>query len=258
MWRFICQSVQGAHHRADGSECHDSNLVRYIGDAAEGGLVACVADGAGSSSHSGIGSRMACESIVESAAAHFEQHKTLAKLEASDVLAWCDAARKAIAEDAEMHERQLRDYATTLCAAVITAGQSIFFQIGDGAIVARRNGVFAVVFWPQSGEYINTTNFLTSPNFLDQIQVCAVEGDFADVALLTDGIERLALQFDSQTPHPPFFHPLFATLRAATNVDALTVELGQFLQSDSIQIKSDDDKTLLLGCRIADEIRRVD
>jgi hypothetical protein len=47
-------------------------------------------------------------------------------------------------------------------------------------------------------------------------------------------------------------------LRAATNVDALTVELGQFLQSDSVQIKNDDDKTLLLACRIADEIRRVD
>lgn len=252
MWRFICQSVQGAHHRADGSECQDSNLVRAIGDAAEGALVACVADGAGSSAHSGVGSRMACEKIVEAAAAHFEEHGTLAKLEAADVLAWCEAARKAIAEDADEHDRQLRDYASTLCAAVITGGQSIFFQIGDGAIVGRRNGVFGVVFWPQSGEYINTTNFLTSHEFLEQIQVCTVAGEFSDMALLTDGVERLALRFDSQTPHPPFFEPLFGALRAVDNIDALTAELGQFLQSDAVQIKNDDDKTLLLACRVAE------
>src|SRR5690606_13212537 len=133
--------------------------------------------------------------------------------------------------------------------AVVTPARSIFFQIGDGAIVARRNGVFAVVFWPQSGEHINTTNFLTSPDFLNQIQDCVVDGDFDDMALLTDGVDRLALQFDSQTAHPPFFQPLFTTLRAATDVDALAVELGQFLQSDSVQIKNDDEKTLLLAWR---------
>ena len=92
VWRFICQSVQVAHHRADGSDCQDSNSVRYLGEGEHGALVACVADGAGSSTHSGIGSRMACEAIVESATAHLKQHGTLSNVEASDVLAWCEAA----------------------------------------------------------------------------------------------------------------------------------------------------------------------
>jgi hypothetical protein len=81
---------------------------------------------------------------------------------------------------------------------------------------------------------------------------------FSDVALLTDGMERLALRFDSLTPHPPFFRPLFEALRATTNVDALTEDLRQFLQSDSVQNKTDDDKTLVLASRISDEVRGVD
>ena len=36
---------------------------------------------------------------------------------------------------------------------------------------------------------------------------------FSDVALLTDGMERLALRFDSRTPHLPFFEPFFQALR---------------------------------------------
>ena len=257
MWRFVCQSVQGARHRLDGSECQDHCLVRFIGDAANGALIACVADGAGTSSLSGIGSRLACESILESAAQRFETHRTLATIEPAEVIQWCDRTRRAMSRVAETSQRPLRDYASTLCVAVLAARQSVFFQIGDGAIVARRSGAFGVVFWPQSGEYLNTTSFLTSADFHERLQVCVVEGEFTDVALLTDGVERLALQFDALIPHAPFFRPFFAAVRAAQNVDDLTEDLKRFLESDSVTIKNDDDKTLLLACRIADEVRHV-
>jgi hypothetical protein len=200
---------------------------------------------------------MACEAILQSAANHLETDRTLAAIRPADVIEWCDRARRAIANVAETRQRPLRDYARTLCAAVITARQSVFFQIGDGAIVARRSGAFGVVFWPQSGEYLNTTSFLTSADFRERLQVCVVDGEFADVALLTDGVERLALQFDAQTSHAPFFRPLFAAVRAAQDADALTEDLKRFLESDSVTIKNDDDKTLLLACRIADKVRHV-
>jgi serine/threonine protein phosphatase PrpC len=257
VWRSICQSVQGGRHRLDGADCQDHSLVRYIGDTTEGALVACVADGAGTAALSGVGSRLACEAIVRLAMERFEEQHTLADLQESEVVQWCERTRQRLESAAEARQRELRDFATTLCGAVIARQQSIFFQIGDGAIVARRHGVLGVVFWPQSGEYLNTTSFLTSPNFQERLQVRLVQGGFADVALFTDGVERLALQFDLLAPHVPFFHPLFAAVRAIQDVDALAEDLKRFLVSDSVTMKNDDDKTLLLACRIADEVRHV-
>jgi hypothetical protein len=257
VWRSICQSVQGGRHRLDGAECQDHSLVRYIGNATEGALVACVADGAGTSALSSLGSRLACEAVAQFALNRFEKERTLANIQPSEVVQWCERTRRRLKSAAEARQREIRDFATTLCGAVISRTQSIFFQIGDGAIVARRHGALGVVFWPQSGEYLNMTSFLTSADFRERLQVSVVDGEFTDVALMTDGVERLALQFDVLAPHAPFFHPLFAAVRAIQDVDALAEDLKRFLESDSVTMKNDDDKTLLLACRIADEVRHV-
>lgn len=224
--------------------------MRLFAEGPEAALVACVADGAGSCAFSELGSRLACESIIQCAEAHLAAQGGLGGLDEETVLSWCDEARRAIGEHAETNLRVLRDYASTLCAAVVTSKGSIFFQIGDGAIIVRKHGVFGVVFWPQSGEYINTTNFLTSPEYREQVQVCVTEDGFSDLAMITDGLERLALQFHSLTPHPPFFQPLFDALRSAADPAALSEDLRLFLQSDPIQHKNDDDKTLVLASRV--------
>lgn len=252
MWRHICQSVEGLHHRAHGEPCQDSCLVRVFGDGADSALVATVADGAGSSAHSGTGSELTCKSIIDSAAAFFDANGSFGPLSPEDVLAWCETARRALSDHAEPRDRQLRDYASTLCAAVVSNKGSTFFQIGDGAIVARRHTALGVLFWPQSGEYINTTNFITSHEFRDHVQIWSTADSFSDLALLTDGLERLALRFDALTPHPPFFQPFFGALRKARDVEALSQELRQFLLSESVQTKTDDDKTLVLASRIAE------
>jgi serine/threonine protein phosphatase PrpC len=247
MWRFAAQSVRGAHHDAEGSPCQDASLVRVFGSDDQCALMACACDGAGSAAHSDQGAQLTCRSIVECAAEYYESAGSFDDLAAETALKWCEAARQAIAEHAESAGRLIRDYACTLCLAVVSNARSVFIQIGDGAIVACRNDACGVVFWPQSGEYINTTNFLTSNDYREQLQTCEANGGFSDVAVLTDGIERLALRFDALMPHLPFFKPLFAALRGATDVEALTRDLGRFLESDSIKHKTDDDKTLILA-----------
>jgi hypothetical protein len=247
MWRYVAESVQGAHHVVDGTPCQDASQVRVLSKGADTALVACSADGAGSAKHSAIGAELACKSIIECAATFFEEVGSFKNLTAEAVLSWCDSARLAVCDFAESRGHFVREYASTLCAAIISNDRSVFVHIGDGAIVVCRANVYGIVFWPQSGEYINTTNFLTSVDYRDQLQTCEVDGGFSDVALLTDGIERLALRFDSLTAHTPFFKPLFGALRAAQDLEALTQDLRGFLQSKSIQEKSDDDKTLILA-----------
>ena len=249
MWRHLGDSIRGAAHEVENTPCQDSNLVRRVGDDGSGALVACVADGAGSSKYSNEGSAIVCETIGESAAAHFEKHGNFDSLSREDALAWCEAARQNIEDEAMMRDCDTREFASTLCAAILCEHQSYFLQIGDGAITLGNQGLYGVVFWPQSGEYANSTNFLTAKNYAEFVEFLAVPSRFSDVALFTDGVERLALIFDTQTPHPQFFEPLFQALRTVEDPEGLGEGLRQFLMSDSVQSRSDDDKSLILASR---------
>jgi hypothetical protein len=223
--------------------------LRVFGADADETLFACIADGAGSAKYSDVGSAIACAAVLENAAAHFESKRKFDDLQLEDVIRWCDDARGRIREEAVGRDCNWRELATTLAVAIVAPQQAFFFQIGDGAIVLGSRGVYGVVFWPQSGEYANTTNFLTSDEYRHRLDFFTTSGGFSDVALFTDGLERLALRFDSQTPHAPFFEPLFRTVRAAEDLDALSEQLRRFLGTDSVQSRSDDDKTLILASR---------
>jgi serine/threonine protein phosphatase PrpC len=229
VWRHIAESTRGETHLADNSPCQDSSRVIVLGSDADETLVACVADGAGSAKHSAIGSKTAAASIVESATAYFERNSSFAGLVLDDVVQWCDDARARITEDAAARGADLRAMATTLCAAIVSPTCSFFFQIGDGAIILVKNNVSGVVFWPQSGEYANTTNFLTSNEYRNHLQ-------FSSTSI--------------RTPHRPFFEPLFQALRTNDDSKGLAHDLRKFLQSESVRSRSDDDRTLILASHI--------
>jgi protein phosphatase 2C-like protein len=245
--------MQGPSHVADGSPCQDNHCVRVFGDGAEATLVACVADGAGSAKYSEVGSAMACTAIAENAKAYFESRGRFDELQLEDAIAWCENGRARIREEASVRDCGIRELATTLAVAVIAPLRSFFFQIGDGAMVLRSRGVYGVVFWPQSGEFANSTNFLTADDYRKRLEFLATPSHSSDVAMFTDGLERLALRFDSQTPHVPFFDPLFQALRASDDLDNLSEQLRRFLGAEAMQSRSDDDKTLILATRRADD-----
>ena len=196
VWNHIAHSLRGPSHLAEDGPCQDNNVVRVLGENSTLGLLACVADGAGSAKYSDEGSSIACDTILENAVSFFTSQDSFEGLQYDDI-----------------HGCETRELATTLCVAIISQNRSYFFQIGDGAIVVKRNGTYGVVFWPQSGEYVNTTNFLTAPDYKQHLEFLESANSFSDLALITDGLERLALQFDNQTPHSPFFYPLFGALR---------------------------------------------
>jgi hypothetical protein len=253
VWRRIAQSSQGSSHAAEQSPCQDSHTLCVVGEGDAETLIACVSDGAGSAKFSDVGAALICRTIVDSVTAFFDLGGRLEDLTRNDVLRWCAVARKRIKRASRSRYSTPREMAATLCGAVITQTSSCFFQIGDGAIVLRRNGMYGVVFWPQTGEYANSTNFLTSDNYIKRLEFISTDSGFSDIAVMTDGLERLALRFDSQTPHPPFFDPFFRTLRATEDFTGLNVALDKFLLSDSVCERSDDDKTLILASRIVDD-----
>lgn len=258
MWRHIGNSVLGAAHADDDGPCQDHCLVRVVDDGPVPVLVACVADGAGSSKYGADGSRMACESLVDCITGYLDSHRSLDALGVEDACRWCESVRQRIEVAALARDTTPREFATTVCAAIASPTRAVFFQVGDGAMIVRRHGVCGVVFWPQSGEYANTTNFLTDDEFAQRLEFLSVPVQLEELALLTDGIERLALTFESQTPHPRFFEPLFGALRATADTDGLDRDMRQFLQSQSVRDRSDDDTTLVLAAWVDGEPAEAD
>jgi hypothetical protein len=72
-----------------------------------------------------------------------------------------------------------------------------------------------------------------------------------EAALLTDGLQTIALNYQQHTAYEPFFKGLFAPLRTAEEGCSreLSESLAAFLASPRVNEKTDDDKTLVLASR---------
>lgn len=67
------------------------------------------------------------------------------------------------------------------------------------------------------------------------------------VAVMSDGLLELAVNVSTNTPHPPFFKPLFQFVEAADDMERGKALLEEFLNSERINARSNDDKTLVLA-----------
>jgi hypothetical protein len=143
----------------------------------------------------------------------------------------------------------LREFATTILTAIVGPSQALFSHIGDGVIVYGDGDGYRTPFWPQQGEYANTTYFLTGSDFEDQIAFEGIDRQIDEVALLTDGLQPLALHYATRSVHSPFFQPMFAALRGANDPEEFREPLKAFLNSAGVNSRTDDDKTLVLATR---------
>jgi hypothetical protein len=236
----------GTSHAVSGQPCQDASYCRVVNGSM---LVAAVADGAGSARHSAIGSRIAARTAVEIVADNAAQFgpSTDVKQWHRLLLAAAQTARGHIEASAVAHGAQPQDFATTLLLFAAMPDLIIASQIGDGAIVLRdRAGTVRALTLPRGGEYANTTTFLVSPNAFNSVQAETWRGPYTEIAAFTDGLQRLALTMPSGTPHAPFFVPLFDVALGAEDSRLATAELSDFLRSEKVAERADDDLTLML------------
>jgi len=251
LWRWVSASVIGTSHTALGSECQDSHLCTEIQTPRGPILLAFVSDGAGSAAKSAIGSRLICEVLQDKAIQFFTEEGEVEQLNLRLIANWIQFFRDEIVLQADADGLSDRDYACTIVGAIVGECASALFQVGDGAIVysIRPSQSPSLAFWPERGEYENTTFFATQATFLDQLQFCLILEQVTEVALLSDGLQRLALDYQTKSAHPPFFSGLFGPLRDRDKQDFLTLnaQLAEYLNSPRINDRTDDDKTLILA-----------
>jgi hypothetical protein len=216
----------------------------------DGWLAIAVADGAGSAKFSERGAELATLACIQYCENALSEMSDTAEgiLQAAFLV-----ARQRVIQEAEQLSAQPRDFATTLLLVVAGPTGGAAAQIGDGIIAVKEIGDdWAWVFWPQRGEYANVTRFVTDEDALSVLSTCKLSQYVSEVALMTDGLEPLALHYSSRSLHAPFFEGFASPLRAAVGIGEeaqLSKQLSQFLQSTRVRDRADDDLTLVVATR---------
>jgi hypothetical protein len=222
--------------------------------SADGGdvLLSVVSDGAGSAVHSDRGAQLVCDTLLELAGEMVRASSDLDRLEDELVRSWFLAARERLRGLARDAQTEIREFAATALLAIASDHQTLCARIGDGGIVLRRapDAAFEVALWPDAGEYANQTFFVTDDAAAERIAIARFD-DVWDVVAFSDGLQNLALEQSTRSAFPPFFTPLVAAVRSGAVANgALHAQLAAFLNSPPVNERTDDDKSLVVGCRM--------
>lgn len=281
-WRAVARSEIGTSHLKQQMLCQDYGHYRIFKDV----IVGAVADGAGSAKYSDVGAKLAVETVLDYLSEYLQQPKEtgflykglllkafLAKkpdlwvsliqnqknrrerlfqaLSLSEAKSlFTETTKKAIAalsNEAANNDYSINDLACTLLVFVATPQWVAAMQIGDGFMVVRpKDSEHQLLFNPDKGEFVNETTFITSANALDEMQVDVLSGQQEFICASTDGLEKVAIRMSDWKPFAPFFQPLAEYLSETSNPEEENEYVINFLKSERLNARTDDDKTLLL------------
>ena len=254
-WRAIARYAPGTSHQKLNMPCQDYEHYHIFNDV----IVGAVADGAGSAKYSDIGAELAVETVIKYLSpinGYLRKRKRwwqslcqpLSEEEAKKLFK--STLKRAIAsleEQAKSKDYSVNDLACTLLIFVATPRWVAAMQIGDGFIVMRsQESEYQLLFQPDKGEFVNETTFITSSNALDEMRVRVLTGHQEFICASTDGLEKLAIRFSDWTPFALFFKPLEEYLGETSDPEKEDEYLKNFLDSERLNARTDDDKTLLL------------
>lgn len=217
-----------------------------------GGTVfhAVVADGAGSASHAEQGSQCVVDSVMETTRSLIGEGESDLRKVLFQALTNARANLIHLAAELQIELKQL---STTVLAVIVGPHGGIAMQVGDGVIaVSEEAEQWAWVIWPQHGEFINSTSFLTDEDALAKMEEAVLGPSVLDICLCSDGLESLALNYSERSAHSPFFSALLKELHPLHDTDeqnALSQQLKQFIVSDRVRSRSDDDISIVIATR---------
>ncbi len=248
-WRWVAECAVGVLHRDSGLSCQDRAVVDLCHDGEDRctALVAAVADGAGSALEGEQGAQLATTAALRALKCAAAACGTPAQ--AMDLVREAFAvARADIIESSQQQGIEVREFSTTLLVALVTPAFACFGQIGDGAIVFGDADGLALAFACEQ-EMVNVTDFVTDESALDRLRMHCVERRVERLAMMSDGLMPLFVARRDQSPHGPAFVQLFSTLLESADDAALPEQLRGFLQSEVVNARTDDDKSLVLAVR---------
>ena len=209
LWNGYAASIPGAGHIRKGIPCQDASAVILDKRPA---LIVC--DGRGSASHSHFGAQGAVKAFQNQIAVFEPMLASILDAEQVEPERWEMFARILyrtfwqvqldLTNEYEKSEPKWFDF--TVACAIVGKNYIGCFQVGDGSIVLRQNGVCQTAFQLDKGEYANQTVFLREGGeqkglFHSKLFPTA---ENTGIAITSDGPEHLMFNLATMTPGPVF------------------------------------------------------
>lgn len=209
LWNGYAASIPGAGHIRKGIPCQDASAVILDKRPA---LIVC--DGRGSASHSHFGAQGAVKAFQNQIAVFEPMLASILDAEQAEPERWEMFARILyrtfwqvqldLTNEYEKSEPKWFDF--TVACAIVGKNYIGCFQVGDGSIVLRQNGICQTAFQLDKGEYANQTVFLREGGeqkglFHSKLFPTA---ENTGIAITSDGPEHLMFDLATMTPGPVF------------------------------------------------------
>jgi hypothetical protein len=254
-WQWISATSIGTSHIRAKRGCDDAGACVVVQGQNESALIVVCSDGAGSAPLSSVGSRIVVRAFCRSAIRYLQRGGAVGDISREVVGDWLDDIRGRIEAVSRSKDLRPRDFAATLIGCVITDCGAKVLHVGDGAVVYRTVECeeWLIGSWPSHGEYASTTHFVTDdpePTF----QFNDLAGQVSEIAVFSDGIEHLVLDFSNRSAFSPFFSQMFSSFKSDVvgRDRSLSRHLMNYLSGASVCDRTDDDKTLIMARRISD------
>lgn len=176
-WKAFGFSVIGLKNKKLGLKCQDAHRVWADNDEA----CAVVCDGAGSASHSHIGSLIACNYVLNAMRKEMDTELIIQSL------------RDRLNKKAKMLNVDLSSLACTLLAVYVNRDEYRYIHVGDGLIAYMTNKEIQVLSKGFRGEHANETVFVTSKdveNYINSGSGSLNESEIAAFFVMSDGMEQ--------------------------------------------------------------------
>jgi hypothetical protein len=185
--------VRGRGHLREGTAVQDR--TKYL---SRGGVqVLCLADGAGSASHSEFGAQAVVDEGCVALVDRFDDFATSddgvgVKVELLDRLL------SKVASVADRQDLELGDLASTFLCVAVSDNRFVGAHIGDGVIGYVKDGLLKVISAPDNDEFANQTTFVTSSRAAGSMRLFRGSLDgITGFVLMSDGTGESL--FDSRT-----------------------------------------------------------
>ena len=255
-WRVAAATAAGASHLRDNIPNQDAAACRVVDTGRGPVVVMAVADGAGSAARSDEGSRIAVAAAVDTVVRGIERKPAAATrghLATSLVRDAVKRAKNEVVRYARGQTVEPRELACTLIVAIASDRLVTAAQVGDGAAVAFNvdGGHARTLCAAHTGEYANETTFITSRSRPHRIaSVGHADGSRYDaVALITDGLQNLALRMPQREAFMGFWNPMLNDLAHSEEPEAVSGRLHAFITGERVQSRTNDDVTIAIATR---------
>ncbi len=233
------------------SECQDFAMFDEV-DMKDGGTagIAVVADGAGSALYSAEGAEISGRFFIQCMEEELQVRKSFRGMDKKWFLVFFEKLVAMLEQHAKNNGFRISDLSCTLIGVLMRRDELLVIQLGDGAVVYSRGKGFQLAFWPDHGEYVNETVFVTDRARFDRLMVNRISGPIESVFVFSDGLQFLILDFKEKKPHQRFFENIAKGLasRESGYSELISEWIYQkVLGSDSVQTGTDDDVSLVVA-----------